>query len=136
MYDDNRGVVEPLNEPGIDGKGLIVRGRHFVILDNIDNSTFYHRMLGELLMMKEFPLFVNDSGDPQNYMQKYATNVSFISKSMYSIVRIKYTSLLHYVKFQFSPASNFFTLCPTVYRVDARTSPKHTSADSAIFGRW
>ena len=96
MYDDNRGVVESLNEPGVDGKGLIVRGRHFVILDNIDNSTFYHRMLGELLMMKEFPLFVNDSGDPKDYIQKYATNVSFISKSMYSVVRIKYTSLLHY----------------------------------------
>ena len=77
LYDDKRGVKEPLNEPGVNGKGLIVRGRHIVVLDNIDNSTFYHRMLGELLMMKEFPLFVSDSGDPKDYMQKYTTNVSF-----------------------------------------------------------
>ena len=82
MYDDNREVVEPLNEPGVDGKGLIVRGRHFVVLDNIDNSTFYHRLLGEVLMIKEFPLFINDTGDPKEYIQNFTTNVSFILASI------------------------------------------------------
>ena len=70
------GPGEALNEPGVDGKGLIVRGRHLVVLDNVENSTVYHRALGEMLMMSEYPLFVIDSGSPSDYMQKYITNVS------------------------------------------------------------
>ena len=60
----------------MDGKGLIIRGQHIVVVDNVQNSTMYHCMLGELLMMKEYPLFVSDSGDPKNYIEKYMTNVS------------------------------------------------------------
>ena len=75
MYDDSRGVGEPLSEPGIDKKGLVIRGFHFVWIDNVWNSTFFHRGMGEYLMMKEFPLFVNDSGDPKDYIQKYMTSV-------------------------------------------------------------
>jgi lysosomal alpha-mannosidase len=69
-------VVEPLNEPGLDGKGLIVRGRHLVLIDGIDNSTYHHRMLGEMMMMRELPLFVSDSSDPRSYRLNYTTNVS------------------------------------------------------------
>lgn len=76
LHDDKRGVGEPLNEPGVDGKGLIIRGRHIVVVDNVENSTMYHRMLGELLMMREYPLFVSDADDPKNYTEKYMTNVS------------------------------------------------------------
>ena len=79
LHDDKRGVGEPLNEPGVDGKGLIIRGRHIVVLDLISVSTLYHRMLGELLMLREYPLFVGDAGDPKDYMQKYMTNVRQIS---------------------------------------------------------
>lgn len=75
LYDDRRGVKEPLNETGVDGKGLIVRGRHIVVLDRTQVSTIYHRMLGEMLMLREYPLFVNDTGAPKDYMQKYTTNV-------------------------------------------------------------
>ena len=66
---------EVLNEPGVDGKGLIIRGRHFILIDNVLNSTVYHRMIGEMLMLKEFPLFYPDSTPPNDYIQKYTTNV-------------------------------------------------------------
>ena len=78
LYDDRRGVGEPLNEPGVDGKGLIVRGYHIVVLDNIENSTIYHRMLGEMLMMREYPMFLSDSGNPSDFIEKYLTNVRVI----------------------------------------------------------
>ena len=78
VYDDSRGAGEPLSEPGLDGKGLVIRGRHIVLLDNVANSTVYHRYLGEFLMMKPYPLIVADSGDPKDYVQNYMTNVSVV----------------------------------------------------------
>ncbi|KAG8550666.1 hypothetical protein GDO81_022954 [Engystomops pustulosus] len=45
LYDDYRGVGEPLLEPGQYGTGLIVRGRHLLVLDTPKDSADVHRTL-------------------------------------------------------------------------------------------
>ena len=76
LHDDKRGVAEALNEPGLDGQGLIIRGRHYVMLSNVSNSTTTHRMLGEALMLKPYQVFVRDTSPPKTWMDKYQTEVS------------------------------------------------------------
>ncbi len=48
LYDDKRGVAEALNEPGIDGKGLIVRGRHWLVAAPAAAAAPLYRRLQEL----------------------------------------------------------------------------------------
>ncbi|NXF28103.1 MA2B1 mannosidase, partial [Rhodinocichla rosea] len=43
LHDDNRGLAEALDEPGADGRGLVVRGRHLVLLDTVEASPEQHR---------------------------------------------------------------------------------------------
>ena len=52
LVDDKRGVGEPLNEPGVLGKGLIVRGKLCVILAPPQASAALHRELGEQLLLE------------------------------------------------------------------------------------
>lgn len=51
LKDDKRGVAEPLNETGISGKGLIVRGKLCLILAPPKESAALHREHGEKLLL-------------------------------------------------------------------------------------
>lgn len=66
---------EPLNETGQFGDGLIIRGRHYVLVDTISKSESLHRALGEHFMLRPYPIFVLDQSDPTMYKEKYLTNV-------------------------------------------------------------
>jgi lysosomal alpha-mannosidase len=43
MYDDYFGVGEPVKEKGVDGKNLIVRGKHYVYFDSLVNIRQTHK---------------------------------------------------------------------------------------------
>ena len=69
LCDDSRGAGEPLNETGQYGEGLIIRGKQYVILDNITSSTYLHRIFGEGLMLEPELAFAESAqsfNDTQN----------------------------------------------------------------------
>ena len=61
LVDDLRGVGEPLNETGILGKGLIVRGKLCVTLAPPKSSGALHRELGEKLLLEPVLAFTPNS---------------------------------------------------------------------------
>ena len=61
LVDDKRGVGEALNETGISGKGLIVRGKLCVILAPPQSSAALHRELGEKLLLEPLLAFAPNS---------------------------------------------------------------------------
>ena len=81
QHDDGRGVGEPLNETGQFGTGLIIRGRHWVVLDTVEESAAIHRILGEQLLLRPTLVFHQDSTPVSEYTRKYNTEYSFSSGS-------------------------------------------------------
>ncbi|XP_041033071.1 lysosomal alpha-mannosidase isoform X1 [Carcharodon carcharias] len=74
LYDDNRGVGEALSEPGYDGNGLIVRGKHLVFLDTVDASAELHRLQAQAEYMAPWTIMAEGTGAP------YSTHLNHISE--------------------------------------------------------
>ena len=87
---------EPLNEKGQFGDGLIIRGRHLVLVDTIVNSTSYHRLLAESMLTHSHPMFIQDEQPPSEFINKYHTNVCLMVK-----IHV-YSSLIHFLSLSLS----------------------------------
>jgi lysosomal alpha-mannosidase len=56
LYDDKMGVKEPLNETAY-GEGLVVRGRHLLIVEPPTSSALFHRVGSQRLYMHPLATF-------------------------------------------------------------------------------
>ncbi|XP_044132900.1 lysosomal alpha-mannosidase [Bufo gargarizans] len=68
LYDDARGVEEPLLECGPYSEGIVVRGRHLVLLDTPQDAADLHRTLALQEYMS--PQIILSSGDGVPYSSK------------------------------------------------------------------
>ncbi|NWW41924.1 MA2B1 mannosidase, partial [Panurus biarmicus] len=62
LKDDNRGLGEPLDEPGDDGRGLVVRGRHLVLLDTAAAAPDLHRPLAQEMVTPPYVVLTPGPG--------------------------------------------------------------------------
>ena len=67
---------EPINETGLSGKGLTIRGKHVVMLDSETNSSTAHRLMAEAMMLRPYVVFVRDSESYKDWSKKYPVTVS------------------------------------------------------------
>jgi lysosomal alpha-mannosidase len=79
FFDDGFGVDEPLNEPGRDNRGLIIRGRHWLILTDKGNATKMARTFAQDLFYSPIVTFSQYSS-VNAYTSSYLTQFSGLSK--------------------------------------------------------
>ncbi len=78
---DQSPLGEPLNETEY-GQGLVVRGRHLLIIDTPDNSTFFHRTNAQQLFMQPIPTFSLTNLTYANYSASYRQTWSALADPM------------------------------------------------------
>ncbi|XP_059158649.1 lysosomal alpha-mannosidase-like [Physella acuta] len=76
LHDDSRGVNEALNETGSDGRGLVVQGSLYVVLDTIDRSARQYRSLAQELILSPLLTFSTLDVAPADYVKNLNTTVS------------------------------------------------------------
>ncbi|KAM8987183.1 lysosomal alpha-mannosidase [Ara ararauna] len=82
LYDDNRGVEEPLLEPGTDGKGVVVRGRHLLLLDTVQAAADGHRLWAQELFMAPYPVLAPGGGPSYRAEQRGLREFSALRREL------------------------------------------------------
>lgn len=75
FYDDNFGVGEALDELGDTGQGLVVRGRHWIIMESPEDSARLHRPLAFELYNSPLITFAERKMAPSDYIRAFITEV-------------------------------------------------------------
>jgi lysosomal alpha-mannosidase len=81
LHDDALGVGEPLNETAF-GQGLVVRGKHFLILEPPANSALIHRVGAQQLFMQPIATYTLPTTSYANYSDTYRQTWFALSDSM------------------------------------------------------
>ncbi|XP_064640290.1 lysosomal alpha-mannosidase-like isoform X2 [Lineus longissimus] len=82
LHDDGFGVNEALNEQGCDKKGLIVRGKLYLLLDTIEASGSLHRDMAEKLFMAPTLSFMENSLPYSAWTAKYNVMYSGVKRAL------------------------------------------------------
>ncbi|XP_069124923.1 lysosomal alpha-mannosidase-like [Argopecten irradians] len=82
LHDDGLGVGEPLNETGIDNKGLVVRGKHYVYLGGIEESSAFHRKMALRLYMAPSLSFMPNVTKYSIWTKQFQTQWSGMTKNL------------------------------------------------------
>ena len=81
LHDDERGVKEPLNETAF-GQGLVVRGRHILIVEQPETSALRHRVRSQEFYMHPLPTFSLPQSSYVNYSTNYRQKWSAIADAL------------------------------------------------------
>jgi lysosomal alpha-mannosidase len=81
LHDDSRGVREPLNETAF-GEGLVIRGRHILIVEPPASSALYHRVGSQRLYMNPLPTFALTQQTYDAYSAAYRQTWSALTGSL------------------------------------------------------
>lgn len=81
LHDDSLGVTEPLNETAF-GQGLVVRGKHILILESPASSARIHRVTSQQLFMHPIVTYALPQISYANYSNAYHQTWSALSESM------------------------------------------------------
>lgn len=87
LYDDNFGVVEPLDETAF-GEGLIVRGKHTVQLNTIPSAAEAYRFKAAESAYGPISLFANTKFKLDEWKNKYNKNISLAKTELPPNVQI------------------------------------------------
>ncbi|CAH1794207.1 unnamed protein product [Owenia fusiformis] len=88
LHDDSLGVGEPLNETGVAGNGLVVRGKHYVYLGDKSSSAKLHRDLGEEIFMAPITAFTTSKLTPEEWAEKHTITWSGVRSALPSNVHL------------------------------------------------
>jgi lysosomal alpha-mannosidase len=87
LYDDGFGAGEALNEPGVDGKGLVIRGKHYLVVKPIVDSRKMHRDMGNKLFMSPIVTFSQYTSE-DDYRKMYTAQYSALNQPLPQNVHI------------------------------------------------
>ena len=81
LFDDALGVSEPLNETAF-GQGLVVRGKHFLIVDTPQSSARYHRFGSQHLYMRPLATYALPHLSYADYSAAYRQTWSALTSDL------------------------------------------------------